>query len=77
MRDMRENVLPVLDCSAWTSCSRGTATRTSSALLRRHYTHVGTLASAMFADSGDGRPNGDGAYEKSAARPAVRGRRTP
>jgi len=74
MRDMRENVLPILDslgvdlvlCGHSHSYER-------SALLDGHYGLSGTLTAAMKLDAGDGRPDGDGAYEKSAGTPLAHG----
>lgn len=69
MRDMRRNVLPILDSLGVDLVLSGHShSYERSALLRSHYGASGTLASGMFADSGDGRPDGDGAYEKSVGR---------
>lgn len=65
MRDMRANALPVLEsygvdlvlCGHSHSYER-------SYLLDGHYGASGTLTPGMILDGGDGRPAGDGAYEK-------------
>ncbi len=73
MRDMRENVLPILDSLGVDLVLNGHShSYERSALLREHYGTSGTLAPAMLADAGDGRPDGAGAYHKSAGRPRPR-----
>ncbi len=67
LREMRENVLPILDnygvdmvlCGHSHSYER-------SFLVHGHYDSSATLTNEMIIDGGDGRPNGDGAYLKSS-----------
>lgn len=65
MRDMRENVVPILDSLGVDLVLTGHShSYERSMLLRQHYGTSGTLTSAMKADSGDGRAAGDGVYTK-------------
>ncbi|MFN8589463.1 MAG: metallophosphoesterase [Candidatus Eisenbacteria bacterium] len=67
MRDMRQNVLPILDSLGVDLVLSGHShSYERSALLRSHYGTSGTLTSGMLVDAGDGRPDGDGVYEKTA-----------
>ncbi len=69
MRQMRERVLPILDSLGVDLVLTGHShSYERSFLLRGHYGLSGTLTSAMKADSGDGRPTGDGAYVKPPGR---------
>ncbi|MBI5168665.1 MAG: metallophosphoesterase [Candidatus Eisenbacteria bacterium] len=73
MRDMRENVLPILDSLGVDLVLGGHShSYERSALLREHYGTSGTLAPSMLADAGDGRADGAGPYRKSAGRPRPR-----
>lgn len=66
MRDMRANVLPILDSLGVDLVLTGHShSYERSALLAGHYETSGSLTAAMLVDSGDGRPSGDGAYQKS------------
>lgn len=66
MRDMRQNVLPILDSLGVDLVLSGHShSYERSALLQGHYGTSGTLVPGMFSDAGDGRPNGDGAYVKA------------
>ncbi|MBK7367793.1 MAG: metallophosphoesterase [Candidatus Eisenbacteria bacterium] len=66
MRDMRQNVLPILDSLGVDLVLSGHShSYERSALLHGHYGTSGTLIPGMFSDAGDGRPDGDGAYEKT------------
>lgn len=72
MRDMREHVLPVLDSLGVDLVLGGHShSYERSYLLDGHYGLSGSLLAAMKADSGDGRPGGDGAYTKSSGSPAA------
>ena len=70
MREMRENVLPVLDslgvdvvlCGHSHSYER-------SFLLKQHYGTSNTLAPSMIVNGGDGRVDGNGAYTKPTLGP--------
>ncbi len=66
MRDMRENVLPILEdggvdlvLSGHSHCYE------RSYLMKGHYGFSNTLAPSMILDDGNGRINGDGAYDKA------------
>lgn len=66
MRDMRTNVLPVLDSLGVDLVLTGHShSYERSSLIAGHYGTSATLTAAMQVDSGDGRPDGDGAYLKS------------
>lgn len=70
MRDMRENVLPILDSLGVDLVLAGHShSYERSALLDGHYGLSGTMAPEMRVDAGDGRPDGDGAYTKGAGTP--------
>jgi hypothetical protein len=65
MRDMRQVALPILDSTGVDLVLAGHShSYERSFLLRRHYGVSTTLADSMKVDAGDGRPNGDGRYEK-------------
>jgi len=65
LREMRQNVVPILDSlGADLALAGHSHSYERSFLLRRHYGTSGTLADSMIVDSGDGRPDGDGPYEK-------------
>ena len=67
MRDMRENVLPILDSTGVDLVLSGHShTYERSFLLNGHYGTSGTLVPSMEIDDGDGRETGDGAYEKTS-----------
>jgi hypothetical protein len=71
MREMRENVLPVLDSLGVDVVLTGHShSYERSYLLRRHYGLSNTLADSMKVDAGDGRRGGDGPYGKPAAQQA-------
>ena len=62
---MRENALPVLEAAGVDLVLTGHShSYERSFLLHGHYGSSGTLTGAMLADSGDGDPASDGAYEK-------------
>ena len=72
MRDMRENVLPILDSLGVDLVLSGHShSYERSLLLDGHYGTSGTLAPSMKVDAGDGRPGGDGAYVKQAGTPSA------
>lgn len=72
MRDMRENVLPILDSLGVDLVLSGHShSYERSLLLDGHYGLSGTLAPSMKVDAGDGRPGGDGAYVKHAGSPSA------
>ncbi|MBI5838186.1 MAG: metallophosphoesterase [Candidatus Eisenbacteria bacterium] len=65
MRDMRQNVLPILDSLGVDLVLTGHShSYERSFLLKSHYGKSNTLTSAMKVDSGDGREAGTGAYHK-------------
>ncbi len=65
MRDMRQNVLPILDSTGVDLVLTGHShSYERSFLLKQHYGLSTTLHDSMKVDSGDGRPDGDGAYAK-------------
>ena len=65
LREMRQNVVPILDSlGADLALAGHSHSYERSFLLRRHYGTSGTLADSMKVDAGDGRPDGDGPYEK-------------
>jgi hypothetical protein len=68
MRDMRENVLPVLEAHGVDLVLGGHShSYERSHLLDGHYGTSGTLLPSMILDAGDGDPDGDGAYTKPTA----------
>jgi len=68
MRDMRENVLPILDSTGVDLVLAGhTHAYERSFLLNGHYGMSSTLTQAMKIDDGDGRVDGDGPYMKPTA----------
>jgi len=72
MRDMREQVLPVLEAAGVDLVLTGHShSYERSYLLDGHYGLSTTLAEWMKADPGDGRLDGDGPYEKPAGPPAT------
>jgi hypothetical protein len=65
MRDMRQNVLPILDSTGVDLVLTGHShSYERSYLLNGHYGTSPTLTGAMVIDGGDGRAGGDGPYEK-------------
>lgn len=65
MRDMRENVLPLLEAAGVDLVLTGHShSYERSFLLDGHYGTSNTLLPSMLRDGGDGRVNGDGAYRK-------------
>jgi tetratricopeptide (TPR) repeat protein len=65
MRDMRENILPILETAGVDLVLTGHShSYERSFLLDGHYGLSSTFSSAMKLDAGDGRETGDGAYEK-------------
>jgi hypothetical protein len=68
MRDMRQNVLPILDSTGVDLVLTGHShSYERSFLLNGHYGLSGTLTNAMKIDAGDGRDDGDGPYVKPTA----------
>jgi hypothetical protein len=68
MRDMRENVLPILEGWGVDLVLTGHShSYERSVFLDGHYDVSATLTPAMMLDAGDGRIDGDGAYEKPTA----------
>jgi hypothetical protein len=66
MRDMRENVLPLLEAGGVDLVLTGHShSYERSLLLDEHYGLSSTLHDSMKVDAGDGREDGDGAYEKA------------
>ena len=69
--EMREWVLPVLEEGGVDLVLTGHShAYERSLLVHRHYGASDTLTPEMILDNGDGRPEGDGAYEKPSAGPA-------
>lgn len=65
MRDMRMNILPILDSTGVDLVLTGHShSYERSFLVNGHYGTSGTLTNAMKIDDGDGREAGDGAYTK-------------
>ena len=74
MIDMRENALPILEAGGVDLMLSGHShSYERSFLVDSHYGSSGTLVSSMVVDGGNGRPAGDGAYEKSAGPSANEG----
>ncbi len=66
MRDMRQNVMPVLESYGVDLVLNGHShSYERSFLLDGHYGTSGTLLPSMILDAGDGNPDGDGAYQKA------------
>ncbi|MEO5988531.1 MAG: metallophosphoesterase [Candidatus Eisenbacteria bacterium] len=66
MRDMRENVLPILDSTGVDLVLAGHShSYERSYLIRGHYGLSTTFTEAMKVQPGDGRPQGGGAYTKA------------
>ncbi len=64
--DMRENVLPILEDYGVDLVLAGHShSYERSILLDSHYGSSGSLTSSMILDGGDGRVDGDGAYNKA------------
>ncbi len=64
--DMRKNALPILEAAGVDLVLSGHShSYERSFLLDGHYGSSSTLTPAMILDGGDGRPTGDGAYEKA------------
>ncbi len=74
MTEMRENVLPILDSYGVDLVLSGHShSYERSFLLDGHYGTSDTLQPSMILDGGDGRVDGDGAYEKpSSGNAAIR-----
>lgn len=71
--DMRENALPILeDWGVDLVLTGHSHSYERSMLLDGHYDISSTLTPAMQIDSGDGRIDGDGAYQKAGAGPVGR-----
>jgi len=69
--DMRRNALPILENEGVDLVLSGHShSYERSFLLDGHYGTSSTLTAAMKLDAGDGRPAGDGAYEKATLGPA-------
>ncbi len=65
LKEMRENALPILESAGVDLVMAGHShSYERSFLIDGHYGLSSTLTVAMKVDSGDGRPDGDGAYEK-------------
>ena len=65
MRDMRENIVPILDSTGVDLVLAGHShVYERSYLIRGHYLTSTTFTEAMKVQPGDGRPDGDGAYTK-------------
>jgi tetratricopeptide (TPR) repeat protein len=72
MRDMRVNVLPILEAAGVDLVLTGHShSYERSYLLNGHYGLSSTLTAAMKLDDGDGRVSGDGAYAKPAGEPTA------
>lgn len=73
MRDMRANVLPILDSLGVDLVLTGHShSYERSLLLKEHYGPSTTLTPAMIVNGGDGSPAGNGAYEKPSPGAAPR-----
>lgn len=71
MRDMRENVLPILEAGGVDLVLNGHShSYERSVLLDGHYGTSGSLTPAMVIDGGDGNELADGAYLKSSPGPS-------
>jgi Calcineurin-like phosphoesterase/Purple acid Phosphatase, N-terminal domain len=67
MRDMRENLVPILEAAGVDLVLTGHShSYERSFLLDGHYGISSTLTPAMKVDDGDGREDGDGAYTKAS-----------
>jgi 3',5'-cyclic AMP phosphodiesterase CpdA len=67
--EMRQNVVPVLEAGGVDLVLAGHShVYERSFLIDGHYGRSGTFAPSMRVDGGDGREDGDGAYEKPRAR---------
>ncbi len=65
--EIRENYFPMLEAAGVDLVLAGHShSYERSYLLNGHYGYSNTLSSAMILDNGDGKIDGDGAYEKSA-----------
>ncbi|MCB0595166.1 MAG: metallophosphoesterase, partial [Phaeodactylibacter sp.] len=70
LREMRENVLPILEANGVDLVMSGHShSYERSFLLEGHYGSSGTLQPSMIIDNGNGQANGDGPYQKIAAGP--------
>lgn len=68
--EMRENVLPILeDAGADLVLSGHSHSYERSYLIHGHYGHSTSLQPSMILDSGDGRTDGNGAYDKKPPGP--------
>lgn len=64
--EMRQNALPILEAHGVDLVLSGHShSYERSHLIKGHYGTSDTLANAMIVDDGDGREDGDGAYEKT------------
>ncbi|MEO6463830.1 MAG: metallophosphoesterase, partial [Candidatus Eisenbacteria bacterium] len=73
MRDMRENVMPILESYGVDLVLNGHShSYERSFLLDGHYGTSATLLPSMLLDAGDGSPDGEGAYRKPGTGPAPR-----
>jgi len=64
--EMRQNALPILEAHGVDLVLSGHShSYERSHLIKGHYGPSDTLANAMIVDDGDGREDGDGAYEKT------------
>ena len=69
--DMRQNVLPILESYGVDVVMSGHShSYERSFLIDGHHGSSTTLTAGMIIDGGDGRPSGDGAYEKATLGPA-------
>lgn len=72
LRDMRENALPVLEAGGVDLVLSGHShSYERSFLLDGHYGTSTTLQPSMILDGGDGRPTGNGAYQKPVLGPVA------
>ena len=70
MRDMRQNVVPILEAAGVDLVLTGHShSYERSFLIDGHYGLSSTFTAAMKVDAGDGRVDGDGAYAKPSGEP--------
>src|SRR5204863_572159 len=74
LMQMRQNIVPILESGGVDLVLAGHShAYERSYLIDGHYGDSSTLTSAMIKDSGDGREDGSGAYEKPVAQTAHKG----
>ena len=72
MRDMRQRALPILENAGVDLVLSGHSHNYErSFLINKHYGVSSTFRNSMKVDGGDGKPNGDGAYDKTRKNGAV------